>query len=136
MKTVPYLLFNGNGEEAMKFYARVLGGRIESIFRFKEAPPEMPQQPGWGEKIMHAHLVADGAELMASDAPPQYYQKPQGNSVSLHVDKPADAERIFAALAEGGTIGMPIAKTFWAERYGMLTDRFGIPWMVNCAFPA
>jgi len=133
MRTVPYLLFNGNCEEAMGFYAKGLGGKVESIFRFREAPPEMPRHANWDDKVMHAHVVADGAELMASDAPPEYYQKPQGNSVSLHVDKAADAERIFAALSAGGTVTMPLDKTFWAERFGMFTDKFGIPWMIDCA---
>jgi PhnB protein len=132
MKTVPYLVFQGNCEEAMTFYAKALGGKIESIYRFKEAPPDMPRHEGMDDKIMHVHVVAEGAELMGSDAPPQYYQKPQGTSVSLHVETAGDAERIFNALAGGGQVTMPIAKTFWAERFGMLTDRYGIPWMVDC----
>jgi PhnB protein len=132
MKTVPYLNFQGNCEEAMTFYAKALGGKIDNLMRFKDAPPDMPRHEGMDDKVLHVHLVADGAELMASDAPPQYYKKPQGTSVSLHVDKAADAERIFKALAEGGQETMPIAKTFWAERFGMLTDRYGIPWMIDC----
>jgi len=132
MKTVPYLIFSGICEEAMTFYAKTLGGKIESLMRFKDAPPEMPRHAGWDEKVMHAHVTADGAEVMGSDAPPQYYQKPQGHSVSLHLDRPAEAERIFAALSAGGNVTMPMAKTFWAERFGMVTDRFGIPWLIDC----
>ncbi|HEX7050218.1 MAG TPA: VOC family protein, partial [Longimicrobiales bacterium] len=81
--------------------------------------------------VMHARLVTDGAVLMGSDAPPGQSVQPQGIYVLVQVDDPADAERIFHALADGGQVTMPIAKTFWAERFGMLVDRFGIPWMVN-----
>jgi PhnB protein len=81
---------------------------------------------------MHASLKAAGAVLMGSDAPPDRYKKPEGISVSIHVKEPAEAERIFHALAENGSVQMPIQETFWSVRFGMLVDRFGIPWMVNC----
>ncbi len=84
------------------------------------------------QKIMHALLEVDGKALMGSDAPPQHYREAKGLSVSLGIDKVAEAERIFAALAEGGNVGFPLQKTFWAARFGMATDRFGIPWMINC----
>ena len=95
----------------------------------KEAPPE------WQDKIMHARMTIDGQALMGSDAPPNHYKQPQGLSVSLSIKKAKDAERIFQALAEEGQVQMPIQETFWAERFGMVTDRFGIPWMVNCEKP-
>jgi PhnB protein len=89
----------------------------------------------WGKKIMHAALVAGEASLLGSDAMPDKYQQPKGISVALHVKEPAEAERIFHALAENGTVTMPIQETFWALRFGTCADRFGIPWMINCAKP-
>ena len=88
--------------------------------------------PDWQNKILHARMTVGGDVLMASDAPPGHYCKPQGSSLSLHITDTAEAERVFAALAEGGTMTMPIQKTFWARLFGMCTDRFGTPWMVNC----
>jgi PhnB protein len=89
--------------------------------------------PGFGDRIMHARLVVGDQVLMASDSPPEMYQKPQGVHVSLHVDEPANAARIFQALSEDGTVTMPFEKTFWAAGgFGMCVDRFGTPWMVNC----
>ena len=85
---------------------------------------------------MHARLVVGDRVLMGSDVPPDHHDKPQGFSVSLGIDTPAEAERIFRALAEGGTVQMPLQETFWALRFGTLVDRFGIPWMVNCERPA
>jgi PhnB protein len=84
------------------------------------------------EKIMHARLAVDGMVLMGCDAPPDRYEEPRGFSVTLGLTEPAEAERIFTALADGGTVRMARAQTFWASRFGMLTDRFRIPWMINC----
>lgn len=89
----------------------------------------------WGKKIMHASLRVGGQSLMGADTPPGSYQAPHGFSVALHIEDPAEAERVFGALAEGGKIGMPIQETFWAHKFGMLVDRFGTPWMVNCGKP-
>jgi PhnB protein len=95
-------------------------------------PAEEHVPPEWREKILHARLVVSGQDLMGSDAPRGHYEEPKGFSVSINVKDPADAERIFNALAENGTVRMPIQQTFWAARFGMLVDRFGVPWMVNC----
>ncbi|MGH6926402.1 MAG: VOC family protein [Propylenella sp.] len=133
MRINPYLTFDGRCQEAFKFYARVLGGKIEAMMPHKGTPAEGHVPPEWRDKIMHAFLKVGDFELMGSDAPPQYFQKPQGFSVSLQIPDPKEAERVFSALAEGGTVRMPLEKTFWAEKFGMLTDRFGTPWMVNCA---
>ena len=95
-------------------------------------PVEQHVSPDWQDKILHARLTAGDAVLMGSDAPPRRYDEPRGLSVSLQVKDPAEAERIFRALAEKGSVRMPLDKTFWAQRFGMLVDRFGIPWMVNC----
>jgi len=132
MQLNPYLLFNGQCETAFKFYEKCLGGKIEAMV-LHEGTPAADQVPAeWRKKILHARLVVGDQVLMGSDAPPDRFQKPQGFSVSLGVKDPAEAERIFLALAENGKVRMPIQKTFWAARFGMLVDRFGIPWMVNC----
>lgn len=132
MQVNPYLYFNGQCEEAFKFYEKLLGGKIEVLMPHEGTPAADHVPADWRKKIMHARMVVDGQTLMASDAPPGHYHKPQGYAVSISVKDPADADRIFLALAENGKVNMPIQETFWAQRFGMLVDRFGIPWMVNC----
>ena len=132
MQLNPYLFFNGQCEAAFKFYAELLGGKIIAMMTHAGTPAENQVPPEWREKIIHARMAVGGQLLMGSDAPPGHFQQPQGFSVSLLVDEPEDAERIFHTLAENGTVKMPLQKTFWAIRFGMLVDRFGIPWMVNC----
>ena len=132
MQLNPYLFFNGQCEAAFKFYAQLLGGKIIAMMTHAGTPAENQVPPEWREKIIHARMVIGDQLLMGSDAPPGHFQPPQGFSVSLMVDNAEDAERIFPNLAESGTVKMPLQKTFWAIRFGMLVDRFGIPWMVNC----
>lgn len=132
MQINPYLMFNGQCEAAFRFYEQCLGGKIEAMFPFEGTPASGQVPADWRRKIMHATLVVDGHVLMGSDAPPDRYQQPQGISISVNVKEPAVAERIFQALATDGHVTMPIQETFWAARFGMLTDRFGISWMVNC----
>jgi PhnB protein len=132
MQVNPYLIYDGNCQEALKFYQKVLGARIEATHRYGEGPPEMQVAPEHKDRIMHARLTIDGEVLMASDAYPGNFQKPQGFSVSLQVEDPTDAERRFKALADGGSINMPFGKTFFSKGFGMCVDKFGIPWMVNC----
>lgn len=132
MQLNPYLLFNGQCEAAFRFYERCLGGKIVAMMPHAGTPAEGQVPPEWREKIIHARLVVGDQVLMGSDAPPDHFEKPQGFSVSLGIDNPVEAERVFNALAENGTVRMPIQPTFWAERFGMLVDRFGIPWMINC----
>jgi len=132
MQVNPYLFYNGNCEEALKFYQKVLGAQIEAMFPYEGGPAEMPTPEEWKKKIMHAKITIDGEVLMASDAFPGHFNQPQGFSVSLQVEDPTDAERRFKALAEGGSINMPFAKTFFSKGFGMCVDKFGIPWMVNC----
>jgi len=136
MSLNPYLTFNGNCEAAFKFYERVLGGKIEAMMPHAGTPAEGHVPPEWNSKIMHARLNIDGDLLMGSDAPPQHQEPMKGFSVSLQVKEPKEAERVFKALAEGGTVKMPLDETFWAARFGMLVDKFGTPWMVNCDKPA
>ena len=132
MQLNPYLFFNGQCEEAFKFYADCLGGQIEAMMSHAGTPAEEHVPAEWRDKIMHARLSVGDQVLMASDAPPEHYQKPQGFSVSIGIKDPAEAERIFNALAENGTVQMPLQQTFWARSFGMCVDRFGIPWMINC----
>jgi len=132
MQLNPYLLFNGNCAEAFKFYEQTLGGKIEALFPYTGSPAAEHAPPEWGDKIMHATIVIGDERLMGSDAPPGRYEPPKGISVSLSLNDRDKGESIFNALAEGGTTIMPFAKTFWASGFGMCTDRFGIPWMVNC----
>jgi PhnB protein len=133
MQVNTYLFFNGQCEAAFKFYERCLGAKIEAMMTHAGSPAEAQAPPGWRDKILHARLVVDGGTaLMGSDAPPGHFEQPQGFSVSLGITDPAQAERIFQALAENGKVQMPLQKTFWAQRFGMLVDQFGIPWMVNC----
>lgn len=128
----PYLLFNGNCGEAFRFYEETLGGKIEGLFTYKDSPAAEHAPPDWGDKVMHATLAIGDQKLMGSDAPPGHYEQPKGMSVSIGLKDREKGERIFNALAAGGTTIMPFEKTFWAEGFGMCTDRFGIPWMVNC----
>jgi PhnB protein len=135
MQINPYLSFNGKCAEAFKFYAQVLGGENVMMMTYGESPMAAQTAPEDKDRIMHARLKAGDMMLMGADAPPQFYQPAQGMVVSLSVDAPAEADRIFKALSENGTVKMPIQETFWAQRFGMLIDRFGTPWMVNCEKP-
>ncbi len=132
MQLNPYLLFNGDCEAAFKLYETVLGGKIEALIPHEGAPGAEQLPPEWKKKVMHARMTIKGQVIMASDAPPGRYSKPGGFSVNISVTDPKEADRIFNALSEGGTVHMPIGETFWALRFAMFADRFGIPWMVNC----
>ena len=136
MQLNPYLFFNGQCEEAFKFYATCLKGKIEAMLTHEGTPAEAHVPAEWRKKIMHARLTVDGQALMGSDDPTGKYEPAKSFSVSLQINDPAEADRVFQALAEKGTINMPIQETFWAIRFGMLVDRFGIPWMINCPKPA
>ncbi len=130
----PYLAFNGDCRQAFEFYAKVLGGKIVMMMTYGDMPAGSgpPPSPATKNRIMHARMMLGDLPLMGGDAPPDHTHKVQGYSVSIGVGEPKEADRIFKALSEGGTIMMPIAETFWAHRFGMLTDRYGTPWMVNC----
>lgn len=133
MQVNTYVNFNGNCEAAFKFYAESLGGRIEAMVRHEGTPAGAQVSAEWSKKILHATMNVGGTVLMGSDAPVDRYQKPQGFSVSLQTTTPEEAERAFKALSKGGSVRMPIQETFFARRFGMLVDQFGIPWMINCA---
>lgn len=132
MKVNAYLNFNGNCREAFNFYAKCLGGKIEMLMDHTNMPPSADTPPNWGDKVLHVSMSVGDSVLMGSDAPPEFYQAPQGMSVSLGYTDVKEAERVFNALAAGGQVRMPFAKTFWAQRFGITVDRFGIPWMIGC----
>jgi len=131
-----YLFFNGNCEEAVEFYRKALCAEVEFMMRFKESP-EPPQPgmvpPGFENKIMHCSFRVGGTTLMASDGCSADQPKFEGFSLSLTVPSEAEADRAFAALAEGGQVRMPLTKTFWSPRFGMVADRFGLGWMISVA---
>jgi len=126
-----YIGFNGQCAQALHFYADCLGGSIEEMMVWGDGPADMEIAEDWKEKIMHAQLRVGRWSLMACDSPAEHYQKPQGFHLQITIDDPQQAEQAFTRLADKGTITMPFMETFWANRFGMLTDRFGIPWMVN-----
>ncbi|HEY0767497.1 MAG TPA: VOC family protein [Steroidobacteraceae bacterium] len=135
MQTSPHLHFKGNCREAFNFYAETFGGRIVFAMTYGESPAAEQTPAELGNKIIHARIDFGGQFLLGCDAPAERYQTPQGFNVMAAVEKPAEAERIFTALAQGGKVTMPFQETFFAHRFGMCTDRFGTPWMVNCEKP-
>ncbi|RYY93745.1 MAG: VOC family protein [Comamonadaceae bacterium] len=126
-----YLFFDGTCAEAMRFYQHTLGGDLQPMLTYADAPEPDACLPSGKDRIMHACLVLDGRLLMASDTPGGGEGAMRGFAVALNYDQPADARRIFDALGAGGSVTMPMQKTFWCEAFGMLTDRFGVPWMVG-----
>ena len=130
MQVQPYLFFDGRCEEAIAFYRQALGAEVEMLMRFKDAPEPGMSPPGSADKVMHASLKIGGSMVLASDG--QCGGKPsfQGFSLSLTAADDAEADRLFTALADGGQVQMPLAKTFFSPRFGMTGDRFGVSWMV------
>lgn len=134
MQVQSYLFFDGRCEEAVEFYKKALGAKVEMLMRFKESPDPPPPgmvPPGFDDKIMHTSFRIGDTVVMASDGCTDGKTNFKGFSLSLAVAKEADADRYFNALADGGEVQMPLGKTFWSPRFGMLTDRFGVGWMVN-----
>jgi PhnB protein len=132
MQLNPYLQFNGQCEAAFKFYEQCLGGKTAFKITYGESPMADKTAPEWRGKILHARLLVNDQVLMGSDSPPGGYAAPKGFSVTLNIKDPSEAERVYKALAEKGTVIMPLQQTFWAECFGMLTDQFGTPWVINC----
>jgi PhnB protein len=130
MQVQPYLNFNGRCEEALDFYRRTLGAEVESMMRFKESPDQSMVSPGSENKVMHSSFRVGDAILLASDGQCQGQTGFQGISLTLTVPDEAAAEQRFAALSDGGQVQMPLAKTFFSPRFGMVADRFGVTWMV------
>jgi PhnB protein len=133
MQWNPYLAFDGKCEAAFKFYERCLGGKIVAMIPFGDTPSAEFVPAEQRNRIMHARLIAGNQVLMGSDAhAARPYEGVKGCSVAIQLDTPDEADRVFNALAENGTIIMPIGPTFWAVRFGMLNDQFGVPWLINC----
>lgn len=133
MQFIPYLDFDGQCREAFDFYARVFNGRVTMRMTYGESPMAGEMPPATHGRVMHSQLDSGNAVLMGADGPPQH--EPNRGCVNIAVDTPAEAERIYATLVEGGSVQMPLQETFWAQRFGMLTDRYGKAWMVNCVKP-
>ena len=136
MQVQPYLFFDGRCEEAVEFYKSALGAEVAMLMRFKDSPePPAPGMvpPGSGDKVMHTSFRIGDTTVMASDGRCQGQPSFQGFALSLTAPDDAEAERLFAALADGGQVQMPLAKTFFSSRFGMVADRFGVPWMIVVA---
>lgn len=141
MQFVSYINFNGNCKQAFEFYTKIFNARIVFSITWAEAPDlneetpgcEMPE--GFDDKIMHAQIAVGDQSLMGSDCPPQQYQKPQGVNVSVQFENLDEIERVYNALSENADIVMPLSETFWAKRFAMLNDQFGVPWILNLDNP-
>jgi PhnB protein len=132
MQLNPYLHFNGQCEAAFKFYEQCLGGKITFKITYGESPMAEQTPPELRGKIMHTRLIVGDNVLMGSDAPAERYEEPKGFSISLGIETPEEAERVFKSLSANGKVTMPLQETFWAQRFGMFVDQFGTPWMINC----
>ncbi len=130
MKVEPYLMFEGRTEEALRFYEKALGAKVEALMRFKDSPEPQYNPPNSGEKVMHSLFRIGDAQIMASDGSCTGKPGFQGFSLTINAATPAEAEQRFKALAEGGQVQMPLAETFFAKSFGCVADRFGVSWMV------
>jgi PhnB protein len=132
MQVQAYLNFGGRCEEALTFYKTAIGAEVTMMMRMKEAPdPAMKPPPGLEEKIMHSEFKVGQTRLMATDGMGPEKAEFKGVTLSISVPDDAEAQRVFSALGDGGKVDMPLAKTFWTSSFGMLHDKFGVPWMVN-----
>lgn len=131
MHVNPYIYFPGNCAEALAFYEKTLGAQVFAVHKFRDSPMA-EKMPEWADKVMHVAFKVGDSVMMASDAPPDHYSKPAGFSINIPTTSVTEAERLFTGLSEGGEVIMPLQKTFWAARFGMFKDKFGVPWMVNC----
>jgi PhnB protein len=133
MQVQPYLFFNGRCEEALEFYRGALGAEVKMLMRFKECPEPNQLQPGTENKVMHAQILVGETTILASDGRCQGKPSFEGFALSITVPDDAESERLFAALSAGGQVQMPMSKTFFSSRFGMLADRFGVSWMIYVA---
>ncbi len=139
MTIEPYLFFDGRAEEALNFYRRTIGAEVVMLLRFKDSPEPMPPSmipPGAENKIMHASFRVGETMIMASDGPCRGQATFQGFALSLTAASEAEADRLFAALGDGGTVQMPLTKTFFSPRFGAVVDRFGVSWMIIVPAPS
>jgi PhnB protein len=136
MQLYPNLTFDGRCETAFKVYEQLLHGKTVFMMTYEDTPMDLSTPPDWRKKISHATFVHPDFTFHGSDAPPESYQKPQGFALQLNLSDPVEAERIFQGLAENGTVQTPLQETFWALRFGVLVDQFGIPWLINSEKPS
>lgn len=132
MKVTTYLSFDGQCEAAFALYERVLGARLGPMFRYAGSPMADTVPPEWQDKIMHGSLTIGEHVVMGGDVAPDRYEAPKGFSLSVNMQSATQADAIFRELATEGRVLLPLERTFWAERFGMVVDRFGVPWMINC----
>jgi PhnB protein len=130
MLVQPYLMFDGRCEEALEFYRRAIGAEVTALLRWKDSPDPRMAMPGAEEKVMHSLLRIGDSTIMASDGQCQGKPDFQGFSLSITAIHVAEADRLFAALGEGGQVQMPLSETFFSPRFGMVADRFGVSWMI------
>ena len=135
MQIAPYLSFDGQCQAAFNLYAQVFRGRVGEVFRYEGSPMADQVPPDWGKRVMHGSVKIGDITLMGADAMPGQFETAKGISMSIHLDDVAEAERVYRELSKGGTIIMPLEKTFWAERFGVFIDRFGTPWSINGGNP-
>ena len=126
------LIFNGECDAAFTLYEKCLGGTVTFRLTWGDSPMAGQAPPEWRDKVLHATLQVGGIAFSGADVLPDLYQRPQGFQVQLNLDDVAAAERIFTQLAEGGEVTVPLQQTFWAQRFGAVVDRFGVPWSINC----
>ncbi len=126
----PYLFFEGRAEEAIEFYKKTLGATVEMVMRFKQAPDQSMISPGSGEKVMHGSIKIGETTILVSDGRNTGKPNFQGFSLTVYAKDEAAADKLFAALGDGGQVRMPMEKTFFAKRFGMLADKFGVGWMI------
>jgi PhnB protein len=132
MQMSTYVNFKGECEAAFTFYERCLDGQLGAIFRYAGTSLADQVPADWQDKVMHGSVTVGGQVLMGADIAPEKYEVPKGFLLSLQMQSTTDAERFFHCLAEDGTVVMPLEKTFWAERFGVVVDRFGVRWLINC----
>lgn len=132
MKLNPHIAFNGQCRAAFEYYERCLGGKIVTMITYGDSPMAAQSPPELRGTILHATLSVGDHVLFGADVPPERYRPPQGFHLTLGIQDPTEAERVFRDLSEGGKVDMPLQQTFWAVRFGVLTDRFGVSWEINC----
>jgi PhnB protein len=135
MRLTTHLNFNGQCQDAFKLYEKCLGGKIQMMMSYQDSPMANTVPADWRNKVLHVSMTVGDQVLMGADSPPDRYKQPDGFAVTVNTSDPAEAERIFNTLADRGSVQMPLQSTFWAKKFGMLTDRFGTPWMINCGEP-
>ena len=132
MRISIHLMFDGDCATAFRFYHELLGGELTTLMTFGDSPLAATVEPRYRDRILHATLKLGDQELLGADVMPSDYARPQGFSILLSQPTPTEAKRVFDALADGGRVNMPLQKTFWAESFGVVTDRFGVTWEVTC----